>query len=227
MGQESIARPLMMAAGAVIVAGGTAVGVYVAGPGGGEEEIAQRIPTASATSTSEPVTPEPSPSGEPSPTPVTLPISPTPSVWAVYADEDGRFAVKYPSGWFRADGSGSVYSFDPATTTGYGPLPVEVMKVDVGSNAAGAGGCGPHSINQSTGEVIPTAGATQVSLGGFPAWQIVRVAGDPAIEGTLTRIQGVSALYQGYCFKLVAYFTQKEPDIETFEEILRSYEFKF
>lgn len=83
------------------------------------------------------------------------------------------------------------------------------------------------SVDSESGEATPAAGATPSSLGGIPAWQMVRLPGDPAIEEPLTRIQGVSVVYNGYCFIVAGYFTQQDPDVQLFEQIAGSFRFTF
>jgi len=105
------------------------------------------------------------------------------------------------------------------------------VEVEAGYNpAVGSNTCGGTlSVDPKTGEALgPLPGAVPASLGGQPAWQIVRIQGDPAIaEEDLTRIQGISVIYKGYCVLLTAYFTQQNPDVDTFLKIAASFQFNF
>jgi len=219
-------RPLLAFAG-LIAAGATAAGVYVAVPGGGEEEVVQQVATAtpgqnSASPSPGPVTSPPTVEATPVPSPTVAPDG-----WLVYSDPDDLIAVQYPPTWFRIDGS--FFSFDPVPYGARGYLPPEVLKVDAGYyEATGSSSCGPAlSVDPRTGVATPEEGATATTLGGVVAWQIVRVQGDPAIEDTLTRIQGINTVYKSYCVGLTGYFTQQDPDVETFLKIAATFQFKF
>jgi len=87
-------RPLLAFAG-LMSAGATAVGVYVAAPGGGEEEVAQQVatPTPEATSASpspEPATP-PATTATPAPSGAVIPAG-----WLQYPDPVLGFSLRYP-----------------------------------------------------------------------------------------------------------------------------------
>ena len=149
-----------------------------------------------------------------------------PAGWETYSDPKGLFTLRFPSSWFP--NRSHFLSKDPATFTGPPEsLPDEVVKVEAGYySAVGSSGCGGAlDIDSTTGVGTPTDIAVPASLGGQAAWQIVRLPGDPAIEVNLTRIQGISTIYKGTCFMLSAYFTQQDPDVDTFLKIAESYSF--
>jgi len=214
-------RPLLAAVAGMAVLG-TTVGAYVVASPGGEEEVVQQAATA---------TPDSTASMAPSPaTPIAtfVPTATPPGIqedWKTYSDPGGLFTVRYPPDWFQMDSSFS--SYDPRSWSGHGIAP-DSVEVEIGYYPVlGSTVCGALSVDSKTGEGAPQAGATATSLGGFPAWQLVRGPGDPAIEGGLTRIQGISAIHNGYCFLVTAYYSESDPDIDNFVEISNSFEFDF
>jgi hypothetical protein len=167
------------------------------------------------------------------PTSDIAPDSPTPTEgatvpadWNTYSAPDGLFGVRYPPEWF-AEGV-SIYSKDPSellTDPNYQPM--DEVEVELGHyEARGSSACGPVYLDPATGEVQSIEpGATSTTLGGQPAWDIVRDEGHKAIQGTLTRIHGIATLYQGSCILVAAYFYQETPDEETFSQIVSSFAF--
>jgi hypothetical protein len=161
-----------------------------------------------------------------SPTATGIPTAtPTPSAWLTYTDPGGLFSIDYPAHWYQE--GPQFFSSDPRRTIGPPGLSPEIVKVEVNHyDARGSSGCGAAlDIDPRTGSSTPTHGATQTTLGGLPAWEYTRFPGDPAIEGNLTRIHGVSIVYSGFCVIVGAYFTQSEPDEATFAKMLASFKF--
>lgn len=177
--------------------------------------------TATPASTRAP-TPSPTSQVTPGPTqPTTLP--PIPEDWPRYYDPAGLYSIRYPSNWFEI--GGNLYATDLRTYTGY-DLPAETVKVEVNRyEAIGSTGCGGAlEIDPATGEATPEPGATAVTLGGLPAWQIMRGEGEG--EGGTTRIQAISLIYKGTCVILAGYFTQRQPDVTTYIQMASTFEFK-
>jgi hypothetical protein len=230
-------RPLAAFAG-LVAAGATAGGVvYVALPGGGEEEAVQQVatatPGASATSSSAAtlaVTPSPQPSTTAAPAPVATPV-PVPEGWVTYEDPGGLFAIAYPPGWFERNGH--FYSKDPDTVveTKNG-VPAEIVKVDIGYYPDdGVSGCGLLTVDPTTGGLQPsTADAPTIvattTVDGAPAWHFIRSKGDPVLDLGVTRIEGIDLVYKGYCFNIRAYYTQANPDVDTIAKVIASFQFK-
>jgi len=90
--------------------------------------------------------------------------------------------------------------------------------------APGRSGCGGALSLDASGEVDSIdPQATETTLGGQPAWEIVR--DDP--EDGLTLIRAISLIHEGYCIHLATYSRQEIPDEQTFEEIADSFEISF
>jgi hypothetical protein len=218
-------RPLLSAIAGFAVLGTTAVGAYVIASPGGEEEVVQQletptsVPSASATATT-PALPTVSPLSS---------LPPIPPDWPTYNDPGGLFTVRYPSAWFQSAGQAQFSSYDLSTLTTTSRPPETIGVEALYYEAAGSSGCGGAlTVDPKSGEGTPVAGAAPASLGGIPAWQIVRIQGDPAIsEEDLTRIQGISVIYKGYCFLVTAYFTQQNSDVATFLQLASSFQFTF
>ena len=111
-------RPLLGFAG-LIAAGGVAGGVYVALPGGGEEEVLQSVPTATAAATEAPT------------------VAPTTAVTLTYTDPTYGYSFQYPAKWVLSPAKeGSVvtlYSYDPSTVAPEAagmPVPADKLKVE-------------------------------------------------------------------------------------------------
>jgi hypothetical protein len=148
--------------------------------------------------------------------------APTPTGWLTYTDPGGLFTIDYPADWYQ-QGS-AFYSSNPADFTGAPGLPPGLVKVEVGADDAfRLTACGAVSIDPSTGAGTPEPGATEASMDALPAWEIIRGEGDPTIQGSLTRIHGVSMVHEGTCYRVVAYFTQSNPDEASFELMLDSF----
>jgi hypothetical protein len=207
---------------AALAVGGTATagGVYLATRDGGVEEVS-RPPSVLDT-------PAPSPTVQEDETPAPSAAAPTPDLgeWPTYSDPGGRFTVRYPPTWVAKDGS--LYSRDPEPwTDSTSPRP-DMIEVEMGYYPDdGVSGCGALLFDSATGEVSPEAGATPTTLGGAAAWERVREPGDPAIEGNMTRIHAMSLIYKGYCIRFSAYFTQENPEVDTFLQIASTFEFEF
>src|SRR5574341_1396494 len=148
--------------------------------------------------------------------------------WKTYSDPGGLFTLRYPPNWFQSPGQAQFSSKDLSTlTTTERPSEAVVVEV-VHYTAAGSTACGGAlSVDPKSGEGFPQTGASPTTLGGLTAWESVRLPGDPAIEGGLTRIQVISVIYKGYCFIVAAYFTQQTPDIATFLEVADTFHFQF
>lgn len=212
-------RPLLAFAG-LLVAGGTAVGVYVAAPGGGEEEVVQQAAT-----TMSPVSPEPTPSTSSTPTPlVTFGPTPTPmpvpADWGTYDPPSSLFSIRYPPGWHES--GGGFVSKDPMGKQG--PLS-DAIGVEISTQLDDGYGCGVLQYDLATGLISPEKGAEPITLGGIPAWHITRGPGDPLLNDPYTRIEAVSVTHNGYCFNVAAYFTQRVPDASVVGEIVSTFLF--
>jgi hypothetical protein len=160
---------------------------------------------------------------------LTLPATPSPAGvvpddWPTYTDPNGLFTVRYPASWFQ--NGGSFNSHDPATWSSPSARP-DAVEVEIDYyEAVGSGACGAAlTVDPETGAATPTEGASPTTLGGLPAWEKTRLPDDSVIEGNLTRIHGISVIYQGYCFNIAAYFTQQEPDVDTFLLIVDTFRF--
>jgi len=104
-------RPLLAFAG-LIAAGGTAVGVYVAVPGGGEEEVVQQVATATPATSAVIVTPEPT-----STPPAGLPPAAVGYRWADVKLRDYGlvdYSVQVPTEWVGLN-QGNPEIFAPAS----------------------------------------------------------------------------------------------------------------
>jgi hypothetical protein len=227
-----VIKPLWAVTGvAVLGAAGVAGGVIVASPGG-EEEAVQQVQTSSPTTSVTPgVSPTPSPTAVATAPPTTTPptTSPTepaiPPDWPNYPDPGGVFTVRYPSTWFQVEAQ--FFSSDPRAWPA-NSQPPDMIQVEVSYfEAAGSDTCGAAiSTDPKSGrELGPLPGATATSLGGQPAWELVRLPGDPATQGDFTRIHGIATVRQGYCFLITAYYTQENPDVPTFRQIASSLQF--
>jgi len=53
----------------------------------------------------------------------------------------------------------------------------------------------------------------------------VRIAGDPAIYGNVTKIEGMSVIHDGNCFIIAAYYIQQHPDTGIFSQIADTFTF--
>ena len=149
-------------------------------------------------------------------------VATVPVDWATYTDPGGLFTVRYPSDWFT-DGS-NISNTDPKTWQGPA-APPDLIQVQLGyTGATGSNTCGMISVDAATGEMIgPLDDAKATVLGGIQAWRIVRTQGDPAVEGRLTRIEGVATVHSGYCVDVTAYFTEQDPDVDTFNLIVEDF----
>jgi hypothetical protein len=216
-------KPIVAAPIVALALAGAGTGAYFLATSGGEEEavIAQPTPTPSAEATAD-ATPEPT---------VTLTPEPSPDAtanWKTYVDPGGLFTVRYPPTWFQSAGQAQFSSYDLSSLTSVS-RPPESATVEVSyRDAAGSDTCGGTlSVDPKGGQDLgPLPGATPTILADVPAWQLVREKGDPAIaEEDLTRIHRVSVIYKGYCALITAYYTQGNPDVSTFEEIVSTFRF--
>jgi hypothetical protein len=153
--------------------------------------------------------------------PTTRPTAP--ADWPTYTDPDGRFSLRYPDDWYSS--GGEIYSFDPSTATGSpGTYPSGTEIETHVFESAGRGFCGGALKLDASGALVSIdAEATATTLGGQPAWEIVREDPDPPTA----RIHGISLVHEGYCITLVAYYTQETPDDQTFAQIADSFEILF
>jgi hypothetical protein len=126
-------RPLLAFAG-LMAAGATAVGVYVAAPGGGEEEAVQQIATPTSSSTPASSAPVPSSSTKASPTSSTVP---TPAATLTYTDPTYGYSFEYPATWYLVppkDPGGLVYLYSYSLASvkpedAGKPVPIDQLKV--------------------------------------------------------------------------------------------------
>jgi hypothetical protein len=152
----------------------------------------------------------------------TLPLASTvPDDWPTFTDPDGRFTLRYPLGWFPSEDE--ISSVDPSTSPD-GSTEWILLELNV-SPDDGGGGCGVLKYDSTTGEVSPHPNATTVQLGSISAWKIVRDEDDPQLHHPYTRIEAVSVIYNGYCFNIPAYFTQQDPDVNVFSQIISTFQF--
>lgn len=173
----------------------------------------------------------PTPSVTAASTTSAITVSPGPTVppgWQTYTDPGGLWSLRYPADWFYG-GADNFYSTDPATLpTSLPGFTDEIVEVEVIYNSIeGSDSCGPlFSLDRQTGEVLGLLPpATEASLGGLAGARIVRLQGDSAIEGHLTRIDGFGTVRDGYCWGVTAYYTEADPDVGTFLTIVESFAF--
>ncbi|MEX0684110.1 MAG: hypothetical protein WD904_11155 [Dehalococcoidia bacterium] len=152
----------------------------------------------------------------------TEPIASVPVDWPTYTNPDGLFSLRHPPDWHELDNA--FYSYDP-TEDGSKILPPEEVKVEVNYyQAKGSTGCFALDIDPETGEVSSVEpGATESTLGGEPAWDIVRTP--PEIQEPATRAHSRALVREGLCMGIVAYFTQETPDESLFSQIASTLEF--
>ena len=150
------------------------------------------------------------------------PVATVPADWLTYTDPDARFTVRYPPDWFP--GKDEISSVDPSTIPDGS---VESILVELNWRPDDGYGCSVLQYDPTTGEVSPEPGATAVQLSGVSAWKIVREPGDPLLNDPGTRIEAISAIYNGYCFNIAGYFTQQDPDVNVFSQITGTFQFTF
>lgn len=190
-------------------------------------------PAASATPTAGPVaadTPTATAAPDVSPTPtvpldvdpydpsawtaVPVPTSAIPAVpesWEVFDSKGGvSYQFRYPDTWFIG-GTNRVMSFDPATwtTPAYPPGGV-LVEVQIGPV-------------QSAAERPPEA--TDTTIAGMAAWEIVRVLDLPGVNPDISRYHSVGVDYSGYRIFIVGFFEDKDADESAFRQIVSSFEF--
>ena len=175
------------------------------------------------------------PSGTPSPTieqasptPNPTPVLTVPADWKTYTDASGLFTIRYPVSWFQTPGQAQFSSYDLSTLT-TSKRPPETLTVEVEEReASGSDSCGGTiSPDPKSGEQLgPLPGATATTLGDVEAWEMIRTKGDPAIsEEDLSRIHRIAVIRGGLCAFITAYYTQQNPDVQTFLQITRSFKF--
>ncbi len=148
-----------------------------------------------------------------------------PADWPTYTDPDGRFSLRYPSDWYRSE-SCALYSYDVNAVTGpSGKIRPNEVKVEADVfETSDRRFCGASlQLDESGALDSVDPQATETTLGGQPAWEIVRDDPDPPS----TLIRGIGLVHEGHCVLLTAYFTQKTPDEQPFEEIADSFEILF
>ncbi len=210
---------------ALALVGGSA-GAYLAVTSEGSVEeavIAQATPTPAP---AEEALPTPTPGSAESPgggggggegtvVPILTPFpspAPVPESWPTYTDPEGRFTVRYPSGWYVDPTNRRVLSWDPSTWNDrdYPPNGI-LVEISVSSKPTDASEFRPSE-------------ATDTAFAGEPAWEIITVY--PAVEpGRVTRSHAVVATHDGYAFSLVAFFAQEKPDEVLFSQIVSSFRF--
>lgn len=152
---------------------------------------------------------------------VPTPSATVPLGWVTYTDPYGQFTVSHPAGWFETAREFS--SVDPNMIE----PGAESFDVEFSLHLDDGQGCGVLQYDLATGEVSPESGATEVQLGGVPAWKIVRGEGDDRPMNPLTRIEAISGVYNGYCFNIAGYFIQQNPDVNLFSQITSTFQFTF
>ena len=136
---------------------------------------------------------------------------PIPENWRVFEGSKLiTYSFRYPDTWYL-NGTHRVSSWDPAAWTGPRYPPGGVL-VEV------------QIARPEFAEPRPTE-ATDTTLAGLPAWEVVR-SYDSAASGGITRLHSVTASHAGYVFSLIAYFAQDQPDETTFSQILNSVVFE-
>jgi hypothetical protein len=143
-----------------------------------------------------------------------------PTDWPEFAHPEGLYSLRYPPDWYQV--GDAVYSFDPSEAEG-SKFPDGETKVEVGYYPAkGSTACGPLSIDPETGTVTSIEpGATETTLGGEPAWRIVR--SPPEVDAD--RIHGIALIHGTLCMSITAYYLDETPDEETFSQIVSKFEF--
>jgi len=144
-----------------------------------------------------------------------------PADWPTYSDPGGLFTIRYPADWFQVENS--VSSVDPSTAdkSAY----ADSIHFEFSANRYDGYGCGVLAFDLASGQVAPQPGSTQSSLGGIPAWKIVREPGDPFLNDPYTRIEAVSTIQSGYCFNMAGYFKQQNPDGAIFSQVVSTFRF--
>ena len=150
------------------------------------------------------------------------PIPSVPVDWATYTDPEGLFSLRYPADWYEV--GGAFYSYDPVEDGGklirIGETKVEVVYYP----ARGSTGCFAIDIDPATGEMVSVEpAATESTLGGEPAWDIVRTP--PEIDEPATRAHSKALIREGLCIGIVAYFTQERPDEALFSQVASTLKF--
>lgn len=200
-------RPLVATVAGMTVLG-TAVAIYVASPGGGEEEAVQRVATpAAAASTS--ATPPVLPTASPLPS-----LPPATSGWLTYADPQGLYSFLYPSGWHvGTGGKRSVILTSWDTATWMSPqFPPDSIKVDVIA----------APIEQA--EAKPNGASASTLLAGAPGWEIVYTY-DPSTMDGVTRAHEIAADHGPYRYFVTGLFAQDHPDDATLLAIASTFRF--
>ncbi len=129
-----------------------------------------------------------------------------PADWLTYRDPEGRFTVRYPPLWFAERGGFSTFKLGSV-----GPrFPEEAIKIDVG-----------YTPESQLGGCTKDPQATQVQIAGETAWLVVKNYQDPVV----TRSYQAWVPYHGYCYAMLALFSQRQPDDELFMKFVNSFRF--
>jgi hypothetical protein len=142
-----------------------------------------------------------------------------PDDWAAYSDPDGRFTIRYPSGWLLQDGANSAvrppdqltvifYSYDPAESGK--DFPPDGFKVDLYV----------YPLAQNDCTVAPSD-ASAATLGGVQGWQRAIAAEDEKD----VRSVGVVVHNAGFCYSLHAFFGKEITSDDVFQAMVDGFAF--
>jgi hypothetical protein len=183
-----------------------------------------RPPSAVVTSPSPTATHSRSPTPSPAVTRAPESDAGIPAGWKTYTSDDGRLSLRYPPDLF--ENGGVLSTWEPPVSGGIDGIPPNSWKVDVGVNegASNISGCGPIAI--SNGVISPLPGSVPAALGGVPAWELVEEDLTGPLTMNLTLVDSISAVVDDTCITMTALFRQDQPDVETFQLMVRTLEYR-
>ncbi len=137
--------------------------------------------------------------------------TPIPDIWNTFSNSEAiGFSFRYPDSWYSRS-VGRVTSWDPDTRDEKPFVPPGGMMVEV------------QPAPLEFAEERPPE-ATDTSLGGNPAWEVVYGYDGTAATNGLTRVHVVAVDISGHRLFVTGFFAQQEPDESIFLQILQSLE---